>query len=47
MTLEDLENKFNALSANLLSADRQNKIKDIIFNCDTLSTKEFMKELII
>ncbi len=47
MTLEDLENKFNALSANLLSADRQNKIKDIIFNCDTLSTKELMKELII
>jgi 2-methylcitrate dehydratase len=47
MTMEDLTNKFNALSSELLSEQRQNEIKDVIFNCESLTTKEFMNKLII
>lgn len=47
MTMEDLENKFNALSSNLFDTKRQNEIKDIIFNCEKYSTKEFMQALIV
>ena len=47
MTIEDLENKFNALSAKLLSAEKQKAVKDVIFNCEKLSVKEFMKSLAV
>jgi len=47
MTMEDLENKFNALSASLLAPEKQKAVKDIIFNCDELSAKEFMNHLIV
>lgn len=47
MTMEDLENKFNALSASLLSTDKQKAVKDVIFNCDDLSANEFMNHLIV
>jgi len=47
MTLEDIENKFNALSAKLLTKKKQQKIKDMIFNCEKMKTKEFMKGLVI
>jgi 2-methylcitrate dehydratase len=47
MTIEDLSNKFNSLSAKLLSRDRQEKIKNTIFNCENISAQGFMKELIV
>jgi 2-methylcitrate dehydratase len=47
MTIEDLENKFNALSSALLSAEKQKEIKEIIFNCDPMSAKEFMNHLVV
>jgi 2-methylcitrate dehydratase len=47
MTIDDLENKFNALSAKLLSAEKQKAVKDAIFNCEKLSVKEFMKSLAV
>ncbi len=47
MTMEDLENKFNALSANLLSKEKQQTIKEMIFNCENYSAKEFMNNLIV
>ncbi|MGE5400615.1 MAG: MmgE/PrpD family protein [Ignavibacteriales bacterium] len=47
MTMEDLENKFNALSSKLISTDKQKEIKDIIFSCETLSAKEFMNKLVV
>ena len=47
MTMEDLENKFNALSSKLLSSDRQKEIKDAIFSVENLSAKEFMNLLIV
>ncbi len=47
MTMEDLENKFNALSSKLLSSSRQREIKDAILSCESLSSREFMKLLIV
>lgn len=47
MTMEDLENKFNALSAKILTKKRQQEIKEMIFNCDTLNTKKFMNALVL
>ena len=47
MTMEDLENKFNALSAKLLSEEKQKAVKEIVFNCDELSARDFMNHLIV
>ena len=47
MTLEDLENKFSGLAAGILSLKRQAEIKDLIFNCETVSAQDFMKKLIV
>ena len=47
MTLEDLENKFNSLSTAVLSAERQAEIKDLIFNCETVSARGFMSKLVV
>ena len=47
MTTEDLENKFNGLSDGLLNQKRQNEIKDIIFRCEKLTARQFMKSLIV
>jgi len=47
MTMDDLTAKFNALSAELLSSDRQRKIKDMIFACENMNAKEFMAGLVV
>ncbi|MFO7852592.1 MAG: MmgE/PrpD family protein [Bacteroidota bacterium] len=47
MTMEDLDNKFNALSEKLLSKNKRNKIRNTIFNCEHIKAKEFMKQMII
>ncbi|MFA6233001.1 MAG: MmgE/PrpD family protein [Bacteroidota bacterium] len=47
MTMEDLENKFNALSAALMSSDAQKEKQDIIFSCDEYSARDFMKSMIV
>jgi 2-methylcitrate dehydratase len=47
MTMDDLENKFNSLSAKLLTPERQRLAKEMIFSCETLSVREFMKSLIV
>jgi len=47
MTMEDLDNKFNALSEKLLSENKKSKVKNSIFNCENITTQEFMKQLII
>ncbi len=47
MTIEDLDNKFKALSSDLLSEERQLEIKSMIFNCENLSAQDFMNKLII
>jgi len=45
MTMDDLEAKFNALSASLLNEARQREIKEVVFGCDKLSVRDFMKVL--
>lgn len=45
MTMEDLDNKFQALSSRLLSADAQRRIKEMIFSCENVSAKRFMADL--
>ena len=47
MTMEDLDNKFEGLSAKLLSDGRSKEIKDAIFQAELLTAREFMKKLIV
>ena len=47
MTMEDLENKFNSLSDNVLNAERLAEIKKLIFSCERISAREFMSELVV
>ncbi|MEW6195054.1 MAG: MmgE/PrpD family protein [Bacteroidota bacterium] len=47
MTMEDLENKFNGLSAGLLNAIRQKEIKEMVFNCDEMNVMDFMSKLVL
>ncbi len=47
MAIEDIEAKFNALSADLLSGDRQKKIKDMIFDCQEMKANDFMAALVV
>jgi 2-methylcitrate dehydratase len=47
MTMDDLQSKFNGLSARLLSSDRQAKINKMVFSCEKTTTRDFMKELTV
>lgn len=47
MTIDELTAKFNALSGQLLSPERQDEIREMIFNCETMDTKPFMDKLTI
>jgi 2-methylcitrate dehydratase len=47
MTMEDLDNKFNALAKNWLSEEKQKEVKETIFNCETISAREFMENLVV
>ena len=47
MTIEDLDNKFEALSEKLLTSGRRKEIKDAIFSAELMTAKEFMKKMIV
>jgi 2-methylcitrate dehydratase len=47
MTIEDLDNKFEGLVGKLLTNRRQKEVKEAIFDAELLTTKEFMKKLIV
>jgi 2-methylcitrate dehydratase len=47
MTMDDLENKFNALSSNLLSPEKQKQVRDTIFACEGLKTRKFMAGMVV
>ena len=47
MTTADIESKFNALSAELLSPERQQEIKEMILACEKLSVGDFMAKLVV
>lgn len=45
MTIEDLDNKFAGLAEGTLSPERQTAIKDMIFNCESMTIGDFMGKL--
>jgi 2-methylcitrate dehydratase len=47
MTMEDLESKFRGLSESVLSADRRDEIRDMIFEAERKDTRDFMEKLVI
>ena len=47
MTMEDLDNKFSALSSGLFGDEKHKEIKEVIFNCEKTDAKEFMELLIV
>jgi len=47
MTQDDLDAKFNSLTAELFDASRQTEMKEMIFNCETMSCKDFMAKLVV
>jgi len=47
MTEEDLMIKFAGLAEGLLSAERQKKLKETIFNCEKISAREFMAATVV
>lgn len=47
MTMDDLTVKFNSLSDELLTPERQTEIKDHIFACESMSCKDFMAKLVV
>ncbi len=47
MTLEDLETKFNALSAAQMTAARQKEIEQMIFACEEMTAGDFMGKLAV
>ncbi|KAA3595765.1 MAG: MmgE/PrpD family protein [Calditrichaeota bacterium] len=47
MTMDDLVAKFNALSSELLTAERQAEIKEMIFNCENMTARDFMSALVV
>ena len=47
MTMEDLENKFNSLAGDKFKENDLNDLKELIFNCDNLSAKDFLTQLVI
>ncbi|UCC79709.1 MAG: MmgE/PrpD family protein [Candidatus Zixiibacteriota bacterium] len=47
MTMDDLKAKFNALSGRLLSPERQNEIREMVFNCESVEIKSLMDKLTV
>lgn len=46
MTMEDLENKFNALASSRFDDAALTKLKETIFNCEDSSVSDFMAEMV-
>ena len=47
MTMEDLENKFNSLASDKFNDSELLELKELIFNCDKYSVKDFMNKLVV
>ncbi len=47
MTMEDLQAKFNALSESLLDEKHQSSLEKTIFNCQKMTTRDFMAALVV
>jgi len=46
MTIEDLENKFNSLASDKFNDSELLGLKELIFNCDEYSARNFMNKLV-
>jgi 2-methylcitrate dehydratase len=47
MTMEDLENKFNSLASDKFNDSKLLELKELIFNCDEHSARDFMNKLVL
>lgn len=47
MTQEDLDNKFEGLTKEIFTAEKREEIKNLVFNCENMSAREFMSGLTI
>ena len=47
MTTQNLEDKFNGLSDDMLGRGRLAEVRDTIFNCENLSARDFMSALVV
>jgi 2-methylcitrate dehydratase len=47
MTTQNLEDKFNGLSDDMLGRGRLAEVRDAIFNCENLSARDFMSALVV
>ena len=47
MTMEDLENKFNSLASDKFNDSELLELKELVFNCDEHSARNFMNKLVI
>lgn len=47
MNMQDLENKFNSLSDGVLKTERLMEVKNLIFNCENVSARDFMFKLVV
>ena len=47
MTIEDIDAKFSGLAKRTLSEERQTEIKEMIFNCESMTINDFMNKLVI
>jgi 2-methylcitrate dehydratase len=47
MTMLDLENKFISLADGVLDSSRLTEVKELIFNCEKVSAREFMTGLVV
>jgi len=47
MTMEDLDNKFEALAIDILPKERIAEIKKTIFDCDKMDARDFMAALVV
>ena len=45
MTTDDLENKFNSLAGDKFDSQAKTQLKENIFNCENMSSCEFMNKL--
>jgi len=45
MTIEDIDAKFSGLAEGLISKEKQTEIKNMILNCETMCTRDFMNRL--
>ncbi|NQV36791.1 MAG: MmgE/PrpD family protein [Candidatus Marinimicrobia bacterium] len=46
MSIDDLKNKFNSLSENRFSSEELAELKELIFSCEDMSTRDFMSQLV-